>query len=70
MLYNRGLEHMYIIDRNNEESVCVEHTMGKHWDKNVNFKIGVIGYLGSALQIQSLEAHYTELFGQNYQVIN
>ena len=70
--YDRGLEHLNLINREDRESPCVEHRDEYHQGQEVEFQMAVLSYPKTTLQRQATEAFQMDLHREvkNCLVIN
>ena len=59
--YDRGVEHLRLIQKNDTESPAVEHTTEAHPGQETSFTMEVITFPKTTLQRQVLEGHHIAL---------
>ena len=64
--FDRGAEHLKLMEREDPESPAVEHTQEMHPGQETSFSMEVISFPKTTLQRQAMEGHYIGLNeGQN-----
>ena len=59
--YDRGLEHLGLISREDRESPCVEHRDKHHPNQEVDFSMAILSFPRTTLQRQCTEAHQMDV---------
>ena len=60
--FDRGYEHLKLMEREDKESPAVEHTQEEHPGQETSFSMEVSNFPRTTLQRQAMEGHFIRLF--------